>query len=125
MSIIDFSEQFFSGFKEFLVSQQIVGLALGSLIAVSASDTGRSLTSNLVIPLASSVFSRTVPQIRWQEILTTFSGMAIGILLIYLILRLFKITPSMPLQWTVVKNVDEVSEALAKALRNQPQQKTA
>lgn len=113
MSLPDFGERFFSDFTSFLISQNILGLMVGSLLATNASDIGRSVTSHIVLPIVRAMFSKSAPDLQYTQVAETLIAFVVAVALIYLVIRLFKVSPSMPIGWTRVTNADEIADKIA------------
>lgn len=99
------NEKFFLDFAEFLKEYNVVGLGIGTVVAQSTLDMGKSFTDTILLPLVNGILSRTVPIISYKGLLSSLVAFLVTMFVIYVAIKLFKIELTKPVSY--VKIVQE------------------
>lgn len=78
-------------FGSFLQSQNILGLAIGFLIASSTLDTSKALVSSVIMPLVEGLQGLDVPQFDLYPLLESIVTFIVTMFIAFVILRVAKV----------------------------------
>jgi large-conductance mechanosensitive channel len=108
---------YFTDFTDFLTQYNIVGLGIGTLVAVSAYNVGANFTEAIVMPLTKALLSSfqkdstfdlmAVMQVKSQDLLKALLTFVVTMFIIYFLIKMFNIRMTRWVQWVKVVEDDK------------------
>lgn len=108
---------YFTDFTDFLTQYNIVGLGIGTLVAVSAYNVGANFTEAIVMPLAQLLMSSfkkgsdfdfvAVMKTKSTDLLKAMLTFVVTMFIIYFLIKMFNIKMTRWVQWVKVVEDDK------------------
>lgn len=112
ISDMGIDEKFLTDFLSFIKEFNIVGMGLGALVANNTMEIGKRLTDSINLPIVHAILSRTIPRVSVKSMLSPIITFLVTMAVVYVLLRIFKVSMSRPVDWVHVVNTDELKAAL-------------
>jgi large-conductance mechanosensitive channel len=109
---IGLDEKIFRDFGSWLKDMNVIGLGVGALVATNTMSIGTSITDALVMPIVQAILQRTLPQFRIKQVLSPILTFFVTMAVVFLVMRVFKVSMSRPTDWVRVVNIDEIKRAV-------------
>lgn len=109
---IGLDEKLFKDFGSWLKEMNVIGLGVGALVANNTMSIGASITEALVMPIVQAILQRTAPQFKVKQILSPILTFIVTMAVVFLLMRVFKVAMSRPVDWVRVTNIDEIKRAV-------------
>lgn len=109
---IGLDEKILTDFGAWLKEMNIIGLGIGALVANNTMSIGGSITDALVMPIVTAILQRTVPQFRVKQIIAPILTFVVTMAVVFLLMRVFKVSMSRPVDWVRITNVEEIKRAV-------------
>lgn len=105
-------EKILTDFGQWLKEMNIVGLGVGALVANNTMSIGASLTEAVVMPVVQAILHRTVPQFKIKQVLSPILTFVVTMAVVFLMMRVFKVSLSRPVDWVRITNIEEIKRAV-------------
>ncbi|WIA10857.1 hypothetical protein OEZ85_011023 [Tetradesmus obliquus] len=100
---IGLDEKLIFDFGTWLKEMNVIGLGVGALVATNTMSIGSSITDALVMPIVQAILQRAVPQFKIKAIISPILTFVVTMAVVFLLMRVFKVSMSRPVDWGIVQ----------------------
>ncbi|KAF6250464.1 hypothetical protein COO60DRAFT_1646847 [Scenedesmus sp. NREL 46B-D3] len=109
---IGIDQKILTDFGSWLKEMNVIGLGVGSLVASNALIIGTSITEAVVLPIVHAIMQRTLPKFQVKQVMLPILTFLVTMAVVFLTMRIFKVSMSRPVDWVRITNIDEIKRAV-------------
>jgi large-conductance mechanosensitive channel len=109
---IGLDEKILTDFASWLKEMNVIGLGVGALVGANTMAIGTSITDAVIMPVVQAIVHRTMPAFKVKAILAPILTFIVTMAVVFLLMRVFKVSLARPVDWVRVVNSDEIAKAL-------------